>query len=447
MNDTLFGLVSSIYMLGGLLGALSAGPFSTRKGRLLPMRLTTLFFILGPILESLAPAIWVMAVGRFLSGAGAGAAIVVVPIYTAEIAPKQTKGLFGASTQVMINVGIVTTQVLGYLLSSSNMWRVVLATAGAIGILQLAGLFTVPESPEWLAAKGQVNPAKKVLAKLRGRPIDDEFGDRGTTEEGEGTDTLVLEHRVVCGYKLYIANFHVEEYESLLGSENGQTNSSKKKKAEHIAIGIFEVAIHPSHYKAIVAVTAVMLAQQLCGVNSIIMYSASLLSELLPTTAGLITVGVGVLNLIVTVACAPLADKLGRKICLLLSIAGMGVNSLLLACGILFRVKVLSAVATLLFVASFAVGLGPVPFILSSELAGPEAVGATQSWALATSWIATFLVAQFFPILNKALGKGRVYFVFAALAAASFAFIAWWVPETRGKKDADEVWGRERRED
>ena len=109
--------------------------------------------------------------------------------------------------------------------------------------------------------------------------------------------------------------------------------------------------------------------------------------------------------------------------------------------------KALSAVATLLFVASFAVGLGPVPFILASELAGPEAVGATQSWALSVNWIATFLVAQFFPILNRALGKGKVYFLFAALAAAFFAFIAWWVPETRGRKDVDEVWGRERRQD
>ena len=188
-----------------------------------------------------------------------------------------------------------------------------------------------------------------------------------------------------------------------------------------------------------------MLAQQLCGINSVIMYSVSFLSELLPTTAGLITVAVGGLNLVVTVACSPLSDRLGRKVCLLLSIAGMGINALLLALGILLEVKVLTGIATLLFVASFAVGLGPVPFILASELVDAEAVGATQSWALGASWIATFLVAQFFPILNEALPKGRVFFVFTALAASFFVFISWWVPESMGKKDADEVWGRERR--
>ena len=213
-------------------------------------------------------------------------------------------------------------------------------------------------------------------------------------------------------------------------------------------IGIFDVVRHPDHYEAIIAVIGVMLAQQLCGINSIIMYSVSILMTILPTTAGLITVGIGLLNLVATIAFSPLADRLGRKVCLLMSIAGMGTNAVLLACGIFYSVKALSVVATLLFVTSFALGLGPVPFILANELVGPEAVGAVQSWALAANWIATFLVAQFFPILNSALGgRGKIYFIFAALAVVFFAFVAWWVPETRGKKDADEVWGRDRRDD
>lgn len=107
------------------------------------------------------------------------------------------------------------------------------------------------------------------------------------------------------------------------------------------------------------------------------------------------------------------------------------------------NIKPLAATASFLFVASFGFGLGPIPFILANELVGPEAVGATQSWALASNWVATFIVSQFFPILNKALGeKGRVYYVFAAVALVFGAFIAWWVPETKGKNGADEVWGR-----
>jgi MFS family permease len=181
------------------------------------------------------------------------------------------------------------------------------------------------------------------------------------------------------------------------------------------------------------------------GINSIVMYGVSLLADLLKSNSALLNILVSVLNIIVTLGCAPLADILGRKVCLLGSIAGMGTSSILLAIGIQQAIPILSAIAVLLFVASFGFGLGPVPFILSSELVGPEAVGATQSWALAANWIATFIVAQFFPLVNEKLGKGVVYFVFAGLAAFFFAFVAWWVPETKGKKDADEVWGRESR--
>jgi MFS family permease len=233
----------------------------------------------------------------------------------------------------------------------------------------------------------------------------------------------------------------------LLASDaNSAPNGGRNSKP---SVGILAVVTHPEHYKAIIAVISVMFAQQFTGINGVMMYSVSFLSVILPTGATLITVMVGALNLVVTIACAPLSDRVGRKRCLLLSIFSMSVNSVLLAVGIINGYQALAAVATLLFVASFAVGLGPVPFILASELVGPEAVGATQSWALAANWFATFLVAQFFPMLNDFLGQGKVFFVFAAMGAALFAFIAWWVPETLGKT-ADEAWGRgerDRRED
>lgn len=191
-----------------------------------------------------------------------------------------------------------------------------------------------------------------------------------------------------------------------------------------------------------------MIAQQLCGINSIVMYGVSLLADLLESNSALLNILVSVLNIIATTGFAPLADILGRKPVLLTSIAGMSISSVLLAFGIRAAIPLLSAIAVLLFVASFAFALGPIPFILASELVGPEAVGATQSWALAANWIATFIVAQFFPLVNQKLGKGTVYFVFAAIAAVSFVFVGWYVPETKGKKDVDEVWGRPpRRED
>ncbi|KAK4695267.1 hypothetical protein P7C71_g2454, partial [Lecanoromycetidae sp. Uapishka_2] len=358
-------------------------------------------FIIGPIFESLATSIALMSFGRFLSGLGSGSALVVVPIYISEVAPPSEKGLFGSLTQIMVNVGILLAQVLGYFLSRDNMWRIILAVAGGIGLVQLLALAMVPESPKWLAEHRSPQHAREILRKMRGRRVDIEEECAAWNVDSSADD--------------------ISEEESLLNAPRGG-HPGQNPKASSDTIGIFSAFLRPAYRPAVIAVIAVMAAQQLTGINSIVMYSVSLLSALLPTTAALITVAVSALNLFITTLCAPLSDKIGRKTCILLSIAGMGTSAILLAVGLGEGVKVLAAIATLLFVASFAVGLGPVPFILANELVGPEAVGATQSWALAANWLATFIVSEFFPILNKAM--------------------AWWVPETKDKRGADEVWGR-----
>jgi MFS family permease len=172
MNSTQLGLVSSIFTLGGLIGALSAGPVAARCGRLVTMRLTTTFFVLGPAGAALAPNIGVIAAGRFVSGLGAGAALVVVPIYISEIAPPQQKGFFGAFTQIMTNMGIFITQLLGYFLSHGQMWRIILAVAGFIGLIQLAGLTFAIDSPKWEADQGMAVKAKSDLRRIRGHGVD-----------------------------------------------------------------------------------------------------------------------------------------------------------------------------------------------------------------------------------------------------------------------------------
>ncbi|KAL9100668.1 MAG: hypothetical protein Q9163_003975 [Psora crenata] len=440
MSVEQFALVSSIFTLGGLLGALLAGPYCNKYGRLRTMRLMIISFVIGPAIQTLAANVPLLSVGRFISGIGAGAAVVVVPIYISEISPPNQKGLFGALTQIMINVGILTAQVLGFFLSKDNLWRIILATAGIIGVLQFLGLTMVPDSPKWLAEHGYPQKAREILRKMRGHGADLDEEVKAWNVDSSSED-ICMGH-VKFEHPEMSTNDRIAEEESLLRSPGG-SRQSQNAKSGSTSVGILAALLHPTYRPAIIAVIAVMLAQQLTGINSIVMYSVNLLSALLPTSAALLSVAVSALNLVMTTLCAPLSDKIGRKPCILFSIAGMGTSSVLLALGIYHGIKILGAVATLLFVASFAVGLGPVPFILSNELVGPEAVGATQSWALAANWIATFAVSQFFPILNKALGgQGKVYYLFAAVAAVFGIFIAWWVPETKGKRDADEVWGR-----
>jgi len=436
MNSIQFGLVSSIFTLGGLSGALAAGPLSARYGRYKTMLYTTIFFIVGAGLESIAMNIGVMTVGRFISGLGAGSAVVVVPIYISEIAPPKEKGFFGAFTQVMINFGIFSTQLLGLFLSKGQLWRIILAAGGAIGVAQAVGLLLGgSESPKWMADNGRGSEAKRTIRKIRGHAADIEEEVIGwgveSTEDMDDEEQALLDH---------------DDSGSSPQGESVNAPSTKKtaKAVSRQTFGVIAVLLNPDSRPAVIAVMAVMVAQQLCGINSIVMYGVGLLSDLLAANSALLNVAVAGLNVIITTACAPLPDRIGRKPCLLLSIGGMGTSSVLLAVGIMKHIPVLSAIAVVTFVASFAVGLGPVPFILSSELVGAESVGATQSWALAANWIATFIVAQFFPMVNDMLGDGKIYFIFAGMALAFGLFVAWFVPETMGKANADEVWGRQK---
>lgn len=439
MEDAQFAVVSSMFTLGGLLGALGSGPVASSRGRLLAMRLTSLFFVAGSVVETLGASIAMLSVGRVLSGVGAGAATVIVPLYISEVAPPRERGTFGAMTQVSINVGILAVQTMGYFLSYGAAWRWILGAGVIIGAVQGAGLLLLPESPAWLAANKSPAQARRVLQRIRGRHYD--IAEETAAWDGEAVvpeeEAGLLEDPATAA--------------AAPGARRGSAASKASGKGNG-HLGFLEVVKDPLYRPALVAAVGVMCAQQLCGINSIIMYSVSLLRDLLPVDSALLTIMISAINLVTTVACSPLPDKLGRKTCLLLSIFGQGASALALALSILFQTKTLSAVIVLFFVAFFAVGLGPVPFILASELVGQEAVGATQSACLGANYIATFLVAQFFPIINVALnerfgGAGWVYFIFTALAALCGLFVLWRVPETKGKKDVDEVWGRTRRLD
>ena len=432
MTSLEIGLVSSIYTMGGLFGALIAGPLSTRYGRLPPMRAMTFVALLGAVGEALAPSIPIMALGRIVSGIAAGSSTVIVPLYISEISPPGRKGFFGAFTQITTNMGIFITQLLGFFLSHGQMWRWILAAAGIIAGCQFVALLPAVESPKWNADQNKTRQARIDLQRIRGPNAD----LKEEMESWNSTDGDVVE----------------EEEQALLsnttpGSSSPLASPTAKQNGPK-TITMLDAFIKPEYTPATIAVIAVMMAQQLCGINSIIMYGVKVLSTLLSSSSALLNIFVSILNIVVTTACAPLSDIIGRKTCILVSIAGMGCSSVLLGIGIRSAIPLLSAISVLLFVGAFGVGLGPVPFILASELVGPEAVGAIQSWALAANWISTFLVAQFFPLLNEKMPKGTTYFLFAGMAVVFFLFISWWVPETKGKKNADEVWGREpRRED
>lgn len=243
MNPTQFGLVSSSFTLGGLLGALSAGPVAARYGRLRAMIYLSAFAVVGPLFEAAAPNVGVMALGRLIAGIGAGGATVVVPIYISEISPPSKRGFFGAFTQIATNCGILITQALGLFLSKGQLWRIILAVGGAIALLQMLGLVLAgQESPKYLADMGEISRAKSVLRKLRGlhADIDDEISALGTSVEQYSDDEEAN----------LLSNHETTRY----SSNNNKKNNNKKD-----ALGFFEVTTHPDTKAAVISVIAIMV--------------------------------------------------------------------------------------------------------------------------------------------------------------------------------------------
>lgn len=146
-----------------------------------------------------------------------------------------------------------------------------------------------------------------------------------------------------------------------------------------------------------------------------IFYSSSILAALLPDLSAWISVGISIVNFCVTLIAANLIEKAGRRVLLLFSLAGMAFSSLLLAYGLNANIKILSAVSATSIIASFALGLGPIPFLLISEFFDVEVVGFAQSFGLSINWITTFCIGFFFPIMRQSIG-GSSFYVFSTMA-------------------------------
>ncbi|KAK6526218.1 hypothetical protein TWF694_004836 [Orbilia ellipsospora] len=415
MSEQEFGLVTSIFSVGGLFGAVTAGSIANKYGRKRAALFNSAGFIIGPILMALATNITTLSIGRIISGVSAGSSVVIAPLFIHNVAPPEHAGVFGASTQVIINVGILIAQFLGLFLSSVPYWRVILGVGGLIGLAQLVLLPFCVESPKWLVSAGERDLARRCLAKLRGRPdIEDEI----TTYSRETNH----------------GSIHDEDPDPSQGLLDNATHNNTPQ------VTIYEFLTNVEYRRQLIAVVGIMIAQQFMGINVIIMYGVSILKDIIPRGAYLINVIISLLNLFVTAIAAKMIDRVGRKTPLLVSITGMGIFSALLGIGIVFKIQLLSGVSTLLFVSSFAIGLGPLPFMIASELVGHDAVGAAQSVGLTTNWLATFAVAYGFPTLRLVVGNGQVFFIFGILSVFFFLFVSKNIPETKGRT-VDEVWG------
>ncbi|GMM38344.1 Vvs1 protein [Saccharomycopsis crataegensis] len=418
LDTSEIGLVTSIFSIGGLIGSMIASPLSDKFGRKNSSFINTSFFIVGSLFEAFSNTKSSLVLGRFISGLGAGTSIVNTPLFINEIATHDTKGFLGSLNQFSVNVGILFTQLLAINWANTDQWRYLLFMGFIIAAANIVGLSFVDESPKWLVKHNEIELAKKSLRALRN---PDDYSDEQIANE---ISQWIAE--------MSDSNPPGAESQSLLPSSNIEPKSSNVTMLKYLMSSEF--------YNSRLIVSIIMIGQQLCGINSIIFYGVSIISSLLPQYAVLLNCAISLLNVGVTYVAAVVVDRAGRRPLLIGSVSIMGIACLLTVQGIVGEHPYVTVFAIFSYIAAFAMGLGPIPFLLISEVTQLQATTVAQSFGTVLNWMATFLVGYLFPILNLKLG-GYVFGIFG-ISCAVVGISVWKLfPETRGKKNYGEVWG------
>ncbi|KAI7872604.1 general substrate transporter [Spinellus fusiger] len=422
MSDWIWGVATGMFAVGGLLGAILANPLADYFGRRDSMLVINVSFFIGAILLSTATSSAQFAIGRIFVGIGSGFMTVVISMYIAEIAPSNARGALGSFLQFFMTIGILLIQCIGLGLSSAIGWRVVVAITCVPAILQMVLLPFCARSPRWLITKNRIDDARSELLRLRNGDIEEEFADMilGLSKGGG------CEKKPVNDNDPALADPEVKGIDKPFESE--------------INLSFLQVMSIPVLAWLTLKMMVVHASSQLTGINAIMYYSTSIFETSFGNNARYVTIGVGALNMCMTFGALSLVDRLGRKMLLLISAAGMCIFSVLMTIALRYEISPLQVVCIMLFVSSFAVGLGMLPFVLTAEVYPTYAVGAASSSALVVNWLCNFIIGLIFPTLQKACGP-FVFLIFAGLSFVAFVFILFFVLETK-RKTIEEV-GRE----
>ncbi|MCX4427044.1 sugar porter family MFS transporter [Streptomyces mirabilis] len=389
------GSVVSILLVGAILGAVTAGRMAEHLGRRKALAVEGTVFLVGTALLTTAPDYWTLIVGRLVLGLAVGAASATVPVYLSEISPKEIRGRVLTLNQLMITIGILISYFINLAFSSNGQWRGMFAVGAIPALVMVLGtLWLLPESPQWLILQGHADMARTVIASISDESRADQLIERTQRR-----------HRVAQG---------------------GDTAGSQG----------WGVLRSPLVRPALVVGLTLAAMQQFGGINTIIYYAPTTIENTGLTAANsiLYSVAIGVINLLMTVVAIWLVDRAGRRRLLLGSLAGMLVMLVLLGLSFVVGMNaLLSLLFMVVYIAAFAVGLGPVFWVLIGELFPPAARAAGSSVSTTVNWASNFVVSLvFLPVVN-AIGQGETFWVFAVVCAFGLWFVARYVPETRDR--------------
>jgi sugar porter (SP) family MFS transporter len=400
------GWAMSCALIGCLVGALISGAFSDRFGRKRPLLLAALLFAVSSIGTALADHFAAFVLWRMMGGFAIGLASSLSPMYIAELAPSHLRGKLVSLNQLTVVIGILLAQAANYMIARpipANAtpdfilhswngqfgWRWMFGVTVIPSALFLFAMLFVPESPRWLAGKGKLVEAERILARVGG--ID--YG------------------RSVCSeiQASFRANVAKTSLRSLF----------EKKIPRALTLGI-----------------SLAVLQQWCGINVIFNYAEEVFSAAGYKVSDILfnIVVTGAVNVLFTLIALRTVDRYGRRILMLVGSAGLAIIYSLL--GFLYHIHSHGLHMLLLVVAAigcYAMSLAPVTWVVISEIFPSRIRGAAVSIAVTALWVACFVLTYTFPLLNHGLGTSGTFWIYAGICAAGFFYFTFRLPETKGK--------------
>ena len=393
LTDYMQGILVSAVLIGAVIGAAVNGILADIFGRKKIIISTAIIFIIGSILCAFAPNVYVLILSRMLVGLAVGIVNFVVPLYLSEVSPKQLRGTLVSLYQWAITAGILFSYMINSAFAQAVFnWRWMLFAGVFPGTSLLVGMMFLGDTPRWLLSKNREDEARKILQTIEPDvDLDSEVKHIKTTLRYEGSGTKV---------------------------------ALKKWMIMPAIVGI-----------------GIMFAQICTGINTIIYYAPTIFkiagfdSNLNAIYA---TTGIGIVNFFMTIVAIFFTDRLGRKPLLYIGLTGVMLS--LAALGFAFRFETLLgdsmkwvAVGSLVsYIVCFAISLGPIGWILVSEVFPLKIRGVAMSMCTVANFGFNFFVVSSFPILLHRIGGAYTFWMFAAVSFLCIIFVYYCVPETKG---------------
>lgn len=385
------GIVVSMILIGCILGAVVGGSMTERMGRKRTLMVASLVFVAGAGLIAVSDSYAWVIFGRLVSGLAVGIVSVAAPLYISEISPPRHRGMFVSLYQLAITLGILGGFVAGYAYADTMNWRAMFLMGAAPAALQFVLLFFLSETPPWLFKQKDEKGATALLKRLR-------YG-KNWMNQIEAMKSVASPHRTGSWKSLFASKLRFV-----------------------LLIGLF-----------------LSVFQQITGINTVIYYAPKIfeIAGFTSATAALAaTMGVGIINVLATIVSVWLLDRVGRRRLLLVGTAGMAL-SLLFLCGAFFIrtgwIDEVSLFSLMAYVSFFAIGLGPVTWVLISEIYPLKIRSKAITVAVFANWGFNYIVSLTFLDLIQGMGPAWTFMVYALVTLISFWFIFRFVPETRGK--------------